>query len=130
MGRREGGFSLLEIMIAMSIFAVVALGLAQLQISVVRQRIEAKKYTKAMFYAEELMEKVRMTSFNSVNTIGMATAIPISSTPDNSIYARSLTTDSGSTIKLVTIKVKWKDSQGNFIAKNSLQVSTKIWIYQ
>lgn len=129
MGRREGGFSLLEIMIAMSIFAVVALGLAQLQISVVKQRIEAKKYSKAMFYAEELMEKVRMTPFNSVNTTGMSSTIPVSS-PDNSIYERSLTTDSASTVKLVTVKVKWKDSQGNFIARNSLQVSTKIWIYQ
>lgn len=129
MGRREEGFSLLEIMIAMSIFAVVALGLAQLQISVVKQRIEAKKYSKAMFYAEELMEKVRMTPFNSVNTTGMSSAIPVSS-PDNSIYERSLTTDSASTIKLVTVKVKWKDSQGNFIPKNSLRVSTKIWIYQ
>jgi prepilin-type N-terminal cleavage/methylation domain-containing protein len=126
---REGGFSLLEVMIAMSIFVVVALGLAQLQISVIKQRIEAKKYAKALNYAEELMEKVRMTSFNSVNQSGMSSDITIPS-PDNDIYERSLTTDSGSTVKLVTVKVKWKDAQGNFASRNSLQLSTKIWVFQ
>jgi len=127
--RKEDGFSLIEIMIALSIFAVVALGLAQLQISVIKQRIEAKKYARALNYAESLMEKVRMTPFNSVNQTGMASDISIPS-PDDTIYERSLTTDSGSTIKLVTVKVKWKNSQGTFVSRNSLQLSTKIWVFQ
>ncbi len=129
MRRKEDGFSLIEIMIALSIFAVVALGLAQLQISVIKQRIEAKKYARALNYAESLMEKVRMTPFNSVNQTGMASDISIPS-PDDTIYERSLTTDSGSTIKLVTVKVKWKNSQGTFVSRNSLQLSTKIWVFQ
>jgi prepilin-type N-terminal cleavage/methylation domain-containing protein len=127
--RKEDGFSLIEIMVALSIFAVVALGLAQLQISVIKQRIDTKRYAMALNYAESLMEEVRMTPFNLVNQTGMASEIPIPP-PDDTIYQRSLTTDSGSTIKLVTVKVKWKNSAGVFVSRNSLQLSTKIWIFQ
>lgn len=120
---KESGFSLLEIMIALAIFAVVALALAQLQISVVQRRIDAKRYAQAINYAEELLEKVRNTSFSSVNS--SMTGITVSDTN----FQRSLTTaavDGGNTLKIVTIEVKWKDTQGNFISRNAFSISTKV----
>ncbi len=128
MQKNEGGFSLLEIMIAMAIFSIVVLGLAQLQIHVVNQRISTKKYSKALNYAEELIEHVRMTPYVNVNATDMAGDIPIPS-PDDTVFDRALTTDSGNTIKLVTVKVRWRNFQGNFATRNSLQLSTKIWVF-
>lgn len=122
----KSAFTLIEVMIAMTIFAISALGLAQLQISVVKQRIHAKRYAQAMFYAEELLETAIFTPFDSVNQTGLVNDIPLT-VSDSAMYERSLTTDSGATIKKVTVTVKWKDANGNFLNKNSLNISTQIW---
>lgn len=129
MRNAKGAFTLIEVMIAMTIFAISALGLAQLQISVVKQRIYAKRYAQAMFYAEELLETAIFSPFDSVNQTGLVDAIPLT-VSDSDMYERSLTTDSGATIKQVTVKVKWKDANGAFLNKNSLNISTQIWSNQ
>jgi len=53
------GFTLIEVLIAMLIFAIAALGLAKLQVGQIQAGAKAKRRTVALTFAQDTIEKVR-----------------------------------------------------------------------
>jgi type IV pilus modification protein PilV len=61
--RKEQGFTLLEVMIAMTILAIGLLGLAGLQITSVRSNSSASQVSEATVLAQDQLEQLRGTPF-------------------------------------------------------------------
>ncbi|NOY68074.1 MAG: prepilin-type N-terminal cleavage/methylation domain-containing protein [Deltaproteobacteria bacterium] len=62
-GKREAGFTLVEVMIAMAIFAVGFLAVAAMQINAVNKTTNARKVTKAIELASREVEHIRNIPF-------------------------------------------------------------------
>ena len=70
--RRSNGFTLIEVLIAMSIFAIGILGLAKMQLSSIHGNASARKFTEAIVAAQSEIESLRLTPFANI-TNGAAT---------------------------------------------------------
>jgi type IV pilus assembly protein PilV len=97
--RGERGFTLLEILIGISIFAIGVLAVATMQVSAIRGNRLGNEVTQATFLAEEKLEELK----NSAD---------IASVPDSSdqqgIFTRSwqITPATGDS-RLVTVTLTW-----------------------
>jgi type IV pilus assembly protein PilV len=97
--RNERGFTLLEILIGISIFSIGVLAVATMQISAIRGNRLGNEVTQATFLAEDKLEELK----NSAD---------IASVPDSSdqegIFTRSwqITPATGDS-RLVTVTVTW-----------------------
>ena len=60
------GFSLIELMIALTIFAVGILALAQLQTSAIIYNSEAQRYSAATIIAQNKIDEIRAMPFNDI----------------------------------------------------------------
>lgn len=112
--RKKDGFTLIEVLVAISILTIGLLGMAALAVGVMNGIMVSKEVTTATTLAEEKMADVRRLGF-----LGMPD--PTKSNPDiedyNSItgypeYKRSTSTAVDSPIarmKTITITVTWKD---------------------
>lgn len=61
------GFSLIELMIALTIFAIGILALAQLQSSAIVYNSEARRYTEATIIAQSKMDEFRTIPFINID---------------------------------------------------------------
>ena len=73
--KKESGFTLLEVIIAMVLLAVVMIGMATIPLSSRRFRAIAQTRVTAMNYGEKILEEYRNTPFNSIISQG-ETVIP------------------------------------------------------
>ena len=95
----EKGFTLLEILIAISIFAIGVLAVASMQISAIRGNRLGNEVTQATFLAQDKLEELKNSS-------------DIASVPDSNdqqgIFTRSwqITPATGDS-RLVTVTVTW-----------------------
>ena len=62
----KGGFSLLEVMIALVILAVGLLGLAALQITAIRGNAFSSEMTMAALFAQQKLEELRNMNFDDI----------------------------------------------------------------
>ncbi len=69
-GIGESGFSMLEVVIAMSILSVGLLALAAMQITAIETNSGANKDSEAVQIASQVMERVIQSSFFDPNDIG------------------------------------------------------------
>ena len=67
---REGGFTVIEILAALTIFAIITLGVTPLMIASIRSATLSRSYTKGKNLATEAMERVRgLPYFVSVGSV-------------------------------------------------------------
>jgi type IV pilus assembly protein PilV len=98
--RTEKGFSLIEVMIALVLFAIGLLAFAGLEIVAVRNATYAKDYGKANTYAQQKVEEMKGTDWASVAT-GSDTL--------EQRYTRAWTVTETGTVKTVAVTVTWVD---------------------
>lgn len=66
--RRQEGFSLVEVLVALTILAVGLLGLAMFQVTAIKGNTIASKWTVATELAQDRLEKFRHASWTSIQS--------------------------------------------------------------
>jgi type IV pilus assembly protein PilV len=100
----RGGFTLIEVLIAIFLLVVALVGLASVTVMVIRGNSFSKTMTTATTLAKDKMEKLNNTNFDAIATGGPDTPEPN--------YSRSWTvtdtTVSGQVVmKTITVTVTW-----------------------
>jgi type IV pilus modification protein PilV len=128
--RGEEGFSLIEVLVALTILAVGLLSLALLQVTAIKGNAGASKSTIAMDLAQAKLELFRRDAWtaidNSTNTTfgGGTTPIYASVPADagNSVTVRGtmfyriwrVVPNATDSLKTITVWTCWRDDQGNW----------------
>ncbi len=68
MTRRQDGFTLLEVLVAASLFAIVLLVMPNLLLSTIQADLRARDVTTAMNLAQDELEKLRSEPYAAVTT--------------------------------------------------------------
>ncbi|NNK48751.1 MAG: type II secretion system protein [Gemmatimonadetes bacterium] len=112
--RREGGFSLIETLIVLTVLALAMLPLASTQFSSRRTITQADRQTQAMQVAVEQIERARMGGFGSaiLDTIQDG---------EYEIFTQVVPDTTNPFLEEVQIVVNWDNASG----AQSLTVSTK-----
>jgi|SRR6185369_1635961 len=106
------GFTLLEVVIAMAIFSITALGITRLQIGTLQANAYAKRRTIALNFAQDKVEKVRSGQACSAAQL----------TYGSLTFALVCTTANGpNNTQNVTVTVSWSDPTAQ-----SVQIQTRI----
>ena len=107
--RNEDGFTLIEVLVAMSIAAVGFLGLAATHMTSVRATVLGRNVSLATSIANETIETLRRTPYATIATTSPATVTRegISFTTTTTVAAL------GTSSKRVTQLVSWRDQFGN-----------------
>ena len=100
----EGGFSLLETIIAMGILAVGLLGMATLQLIAIRGNGSAMKRTEAVAYVEDIIEDYACTPWQTI-PVGTSTVTSNGMTRTTTVENNTPVND----VKRVTVVVSWTD---------------------
>lgn len=112
--KREGGFSLIETLIVLTVLALAMLPLASTQFSSRRAITQADRQTQAMQVAVEQIERARMGGFGS--------AIPDTvQEGEYEIFTQVVPDTTNPFLEEVQIVVNWDNASG----AQSLTVSTK-----
>ena len=143
----EKGFTLLEILIAITILSVGLLALAEMTVYVIRSNTVGNKITKATVLAQDKLEKLKNLSYTNAqlddtdsNTADVSTnihsntalftspdhtdtcnsscSVTISQTPQRVWNVAANTPASG--MKTVTVIVGWNDSINHFVALSTI----------
>ena len=119
---RSGGFTLLEVMIALVILAIALLGLAGLQVVSVRGTTRACQITEATTVAQDHLEQLITTPFTNLADGGQNVTGPtgVTYTVQWDVNPDDLT---GATRANVTVTVSWIDERNSWTADNSHAVS-------
>ena len=119
MGRKrvfnEGGFSLLETIIAMGILAVGLLGMATLQLIAIRGNGSAIKRTEAVAYVQQQIEDYTATPWNDI-PVGTFTSSSNGLTRTTQVEKDVPLND----IKRITIVVSWTDVTSHSVTFRTL----------
>lgn len=118
------GFTMLEVLISMSILSVGLLGLASITGSVIRTNSFSDNFTTASALSQDQLETMANTAFGSL-TSSSPTPSPIdengNSGNSGSIFTRTWTVTSSGTTKSIKVKITWPDALGN---TKSVSIST------
>lgn len=66
----EKGFSLLEVLIAITILTVALLGLGLMQVTAIRANRDSYQFGQASAFAEQFLEQVKASPFDNILTSG------------------------------------------------------------
>jgi len=109
------GFTLLEMMIAMTILSVALLGLGQMMLLSIRGNSFGNKVTEATTFAQDKMEELRTVDWNGLqdgnDTISGFQGIQ---------YQRAWTVVPAGTMKTVNLAVSWNDGNDHLIRITSV----------
>jgi type II secretory pathway pseudopilin PulG len=112
--KREGGFSLIEALIVLTVLALAMLPLASTQFSSRRTITRADQQTQAMQVAVEQIERARMGGFGA--------AVPDTMQEGDYVIVTQVVADTTNPfLEEVQIVVNWNDASG----PQSLTVATK-----
>jgi type IV pilus assembly protein PilV len=116
--KRSEGFTLLEVLVAVSIFAIGILAVASMQLTSIQGNAFGNEMTAATFLAQAQVE--RMKSVADVSTLATGgDANPIDENENSgvggAIYNRSWTVAAGPSAdsRQVTVTVNWSSGMGN-----------------
>lgn len=104
--KSEGGFTLIEVLVAMVIFLLALMPLCRLQYAAIQNSSYAYQLTRATYLAEQKMAELFTGSYDSLTT-GAITAESIGCYTIN--WSRSIDTPIAGTAT-VTVTVTWNDS--------------------
>jgi type IV pilus assembly protein PilV len=123
----EGGFSLLEVLIALTVLAVGLLGLAMFQVTAIQGNSSASDTVAATYYGQDQMERLQLVPFDNLvsSPYGISGGLPdntIQSITDSDqttvskkgqrfqrVWAVSNVTP---TLKMIRLWVYWWDQRG------------------
>ena len=107
--KRDDGFTLVEILVAMSIAAVGFLGLAATHMTSVRATVFGRNVSLATSLANETIETLRRTPYAEI-----ASASPATVSREGISFTTATTVAAlGTSSKKVTMLVSWRDQFGN-----------------
>lgn len=110
--KRNRGFTLLEVLVAMTILSFASLAMAKLQVGTIQSNAYAKRRTIALNFAQDKVEKVRSGQACSAGTLIYGTLT----------FSLACTSVSGpNNTQSVTIVVSWSDPTAQ-----SVQIQTLI----
>ncbi|MBF0589479.1 MAG: prepilin-type N-terminal cleavage/methylation domain-containing protein [Magnetococcales bacterium] len=117
LNRKESGFTLLEILIAMLIFSIGLLAMARLQMEMTRGNAASKRITTATLLAEDKIEELKASGFgtliNNTYTDPNNPVTPLGSS--GGLYTRTWTIadyEGVTTMKQITVTITWSDEMG------------------
>lgn len=106
--KNEKGFSLLELLVAITVLAVGLLGIAGLQGNSIKRNVSAMRNTEAIALLEDKIEEYRSKPFDSIAAEPTQTGLGA-----DGIFNRTCTVQDGVPIpgstKTVTVEVSWAD---------------------
>ncbi|MCC6751340.1 MAG: prepilin-type N-terminal cleavage/methylation domain-containing protein [Deltaproteobacteria bacterium] len=118
--RREGGFTMMELLITMLLLAIVMVGLASLQVHTVRQVTSSRRSTEAMRLGQSVLEQYNAMGYAQLPSAAADWSLETNAQGNNMqnvavdglsagpYTVQRLVEDVG-TQKLITIRVAWKD---------------------
>jgi prepilin-type N-terminal cleavage/methylation domain-containing protein len=107
---KSNGFTLIEILISIVILSISLLALAGLMATTTRNTSFGGHITEAATYAQDQLEKLRVTSWGSIANNWVDTSGAGTKTyPSGITYTRTLNVVTSGNIKTVTITVSWTD---------------------
>ena len=126
----EGGFSLIEVLIGISIFAIGMMAVARLQILTVRNTAVGNFTSQATMLANQKMEEIKTMDFDDLVPNEVEADIDAEGNPGG-VYTRTTTISDpssagfpnlGTHARLINIQVQWNAAHGGnrTIAVNSL----------
>lgn len=107
--RKSNGFTLIEILVALVILSIALLALAGLMVTTTRNNATGGHLTEAATFAQDTLERLRVSPLTSIPTGVMIQNSCVGST--GVLYTGSWTAvaNSGSTLDTITITVNWVD---------------------
>jgi type IV pilus modification protein PilV len=107
-GQGQGGFTLLEILIALTVTVIGLLGVMMMQASTVRSNREAALFTRAANFAEEVMERTRGIPVATLQGGMSFTPITVNNT---TFFVSATATDVslGSNLAVVRVEVRYNE---------------------
>jgi len=99
--KKQRGFTLIEVLIALFILSVVLLALGAVVISVMRATAQSKEMAAAVTLAQDKIESLKNSSFSSLTSAGDSPSL------GNIAYNRQWTISTAGNIKIITVSVNW-----------------------
>jgi type IV pilus assembly protein PilV len=121
--RNEKGFTLLEILVALSILSIGLLGMAGLTTSIIHGNTLSKKVTTATTLGQDRMEHFRRLGYSGTPSTDTTTEENYNSIPDYPFYKRVSFIDVNSPsagMKTITVTVYWNSDAGPVALKTIL----------
>lgn len=120
--KKERGFSLIEILIALVILSIALLALAGLMVTTTMNNAAGGHLTEAATLAQDMLERLKLTPLNILTDNGMATGEPQVDNPVGSTgitYRRTWTCTQPippvNTFHIITVTVNWVDPAAHSI---------------
>ena len=116
---RESGFSLIEVLIALVLFAVGALSVGAMQIGSIKGNSFSQEVTQATVLSQEKLEELRKTDFDDSD---LSAGHHDEGTLNGSGFSRSYDVVSTSaTLKAVTVTVRWTEDIDHSVSLSTMK---------
>jgi type IV pilus assembly protein PilV len=119
--KREDGFTLIEIMIALVVLSIGLVALAGLQISAMRGNTLSKRMTTAVSIANARVEQIKNMPYANIQSESSTQV-----TESNMTFTRQVTVNNDSPVantKTVNVTVTWKNGSKSYMVPISTVIS-------
>ena len=99
--RQKKGFTLIEVLVSLIVFAVGLLGFASLEIVAMRNMTLSKELAKANTYAQQMVEELKASTWDNI-AVGTSAATVLENK-----FSRTYSVSKEGEIKKVTVTVTW-----------------------
>jgi len=124
--KNEGGFTLLEVLIALTILAVGLLGIAAMQTTAILANKSSHEFSQGTFLCEQILEQAKAQAFDAIQTspVGISAGNPNTAAFDNTVPTALVNGvtyfqvwnvfQPNADLKEITAYVLWRDRIGSW----------------